>query len=91
MFILQRKFLVYEYNQCPNIPFYLFIWYGVTTLKWLYLNVKQLIKDMKFGNVLSSIGKIFKNIFCVHKTVSVFYKINYRDKYETYCQFISGD
>ena len=45
---------------------------------------------MKFGNVFSSIGKMFNNIFSVHKTVTVHYKVHYRDKYDAYYQHITS-
>ena len=89
MFTTNKYFVVYEVKDCPNIPMYLFIWYGYTTLQWFCLNVKHLISSMRFGNVLSSIGKIFINIFNVHKTVNTHYKVYYRDKYDEYHQHVT--
>lgn len=89
MFTTNRYIIVYELKDCPNIPMYLFIWYGITVTKWFYINIKHLIKHMKFGNVFSSIGKMFNNIFSVHKTVTVHYKVYYRDKYDAYYQHIT--
>lgn len=89
MFTTNKYFVVYELKDCPNIPMYLFIWYACTTIKWFYINVKHLIKHLRFGNVFSSIAKIFKNIFAVHKSVDTHYKVYYKDKYDDYYQHIT--
>ena len=87
--MLQASYIVvFEKEQCPNIPYYLFVWYIATCFKRFYQNTHHNFKHMEFGNVFENIGRLFSNITGISKLVDMSFTKSYRDMYKDYINFI---
>lgn len=82
---------VYELKDAPDLPLYMFIWFTWKTVSWFCLNIKNLIVTIRFGRVLSNIGKMFNNLYKLPTIVKYHYNINYKRKYQDYIEHIRQD